>query len=153
MDFGFHSQLLKMASQITSITIVCSTDYSGIKQRKPQSSASLAFVRGIHRWQVNSAHKRPVTRKMFPFDDVIMPFSIYVGSVGRPVPLVHIRCRKGGSIVWIGVVEWCFRNKVRWTTSVWFIYLCISLTRGGLMTYNDIDMDQHWLAIHPIAIS
>ena len=37
-----------------------------------QSSASLAFVRGIHRWPVNSPHKLPVTRKMFPFDDVIM---------------------------------------------------------------------------------
>ena len=30
-------------------------------------------VRGIHRWPVNSPHKGPVTRKMFPFDDVIMP--------------------------------------------------------------------------------
>ena len=29
-------------------------------------------VRGIHRWPVNSSHKRPVTRKLFPFDDVIM---------------------------------------------------------------------------------
>ena len=41
-------------------------------QRKRQSSASLAFVRGIHRWPVNSPHKWPVTRQMFPFDDVIM---------------------------------------------------------------------------------
>ena len=49
-----------------------STVYSGADQRKLQSSASLAFVRGIHRWPVNSPHKRPVTRKMFPFDDVIM---------------------------------------------------------------------------------
>ena len=46
--------------------------YSGADQRKHQSSASLAFVRGIHRWPVNSPHKGPVTRKMFPFDDVIM---------------------------------------------------------------------------------
>ena len=59
-----------MASQITSLTIVYS--YSGVDQRKHQSSASLAFVRGIHRGPVNSPHKRPVTRKMFPFDDVIM---------------------------------------------------------------------------------
>ena len=35
-------------------------------------SASLAFARGIHRWPVNSPHKGPVTRKMVPFDDVIM---------------------------------------------------------------------------------
>ena len=61
-----------MASQITSLTIVYSTVCSGADQRKYQSSASLAFVRGIHRWLVNSPHKGPVTRKMLPFDDVIM---------------------------------------------------------------------------------
>ena len=61
-----------MASQITSLTIVYSTVYSGADQSKHQSSASLAFVWGIHRGPVNSPHKWPVTRKMFPFDDVIM---------------------------------------------------------------------------------
>ena len=61
-----------MASQITSLTVVYSIVYSGADQRKHQSSASLAFVRGIHRWPVNSPHKGPVTRKMFPFADVIM---------------------------------------------------------------------------------
>ena len=44
----------------------------GADQRKHQNSASLAFVRGIHRSPVNSSNKGPVTRKMFPFDDVIM---------------------------------------------------------------------------------
>ena len=61
-----------IASQITSLTIVYSTVYSGADQRKHHSSAALAFVRGIHRGPVNSPHKGPVTRKMFPFDDVIM---------------------------------------------------------------------------------
>ena len=61
-----------MASEITGLTIVYSVVDSGADQRKHQSSASLAFVRGIHRWPVNSPHKGPVTRKMFPFDDVIM---------------------------------------------------------------------------------
>ena len=61
-----------IASQITSLAIVYSTVYSDADQRKHQSSALLAFVRGIHRWPVNSPHKWPVTRKMFPFDDVIM---------------------------------------------------------------------------------
>ena len=41
-------------------------------KEKPQSSASLAFVWGIHRRPVNSPHKWPVTRNMFPFNDVIM---------------------------------------------------------------------------------
>ena len=43
-----------IASQITSVTIVYSTDYSDADQRKHQSSASLAFVRGIHRVPVAS---------------------------------------------------------------------------------------------------
>ena len=61
-----------MASQITSLGIAYSTIYSGADHRRHQSSASLAFVRGIHRWPVNSPHKGPVARKMFPFDDVII---------------------------------------------------------------------------------
>ena len=61
-----------MASQITNLTFVYSTAYSRADQRKHQSSASLALVRGIHRWPVNYPHKAPVTRKMFPFNDIIM---------------------------------------------------------------------------------
>ena len=61
-----------MASQITSLTIAYSTVYSDADQRKHQSSASLAFVRGTHRGPVNSPHKWPVKRKIF--DDVIMSF-------------------------------------------------------------------------------
>ena len=49
-----------IASKIISLTIVYSTVYSDADQRKHQSSASLAFVWGIHRWPV-------------PSDDVIMP--------------------------------------------------------------------------------
>ena len=62
----------EIASQITSLTIVYSTVYSDADQRKHQIPAPLAFVRGIHRGPVNSPHKWPVTRKMFPFDDVIL---------------------------------------------------------------------------------
>ena len=58
--------------QITSLPIVYSTIYLDADQRRHQSSASLAFVRGTQRWSVNSPHKWPVTRKMFPFDYVIM---------------------------------------------------------------------------------
>ena len=61
-----------IASQITSLASVYSAVWLGADHRKHQSSASLAFVRGIHRRPVNSPHKGPVTRKMFPFDDVIM---------------------------------------------------------------------------------
>ena len=61
-----------LASQITSLMVVYSIVYLGVNQRKHQSSASLAFVREIHRGPVNFPHKWPVTRKMFPLDDVIM---------------------------------------------------------------------------------
>ena len=61
-----------MVSQITSLMIVSSTVYSGAGPKNHQSSASLAFVRGVHRGPVNSPHKRPVTRNMLPLDDVIM---------------------------------------------------------------------------------
>ena len=47
-----------MASQITNLTIVYSTVYSGADQRKQQSSALLAFVMGIHRWPVNFLAQR-----------------------------------------------------------------------------------------------
>ena len=60
-----------MASQITSLTIVYSTVYSGADQRKHQTSTSLTFVRG-NWWPVNSPHKGPVMWKMFPFHNVIM---------------------------------------------------------------------------------
>ena len=50
----------------------------GRSQRKHQSSATLAFVWGIHRSPVNSPHKESVTRKMFPFDDVIMQYHLLI---------------------------------------------------------------------------
>ena len=80
-------QCIKMsatACQITSVSVVCSIVGSGANQRKHQSSASLAFVWVIHRSPVNSPHKRPVTRKMYPFDDVIMYISrSYAGIVSE----------------------------------------------------------------------
>ena len=61
-----------MAPQITGLTIVYSIVFSGADHRNHQTSASRAFVWGMHRWPVNSPHIGPVTRNMFPFDDVIM---------------------------------------------------------------------------------
>ena len=93
-----------MASQITSPAIVYSTVYSGADQRKYRSSASLAFVRGIHRWPVNSPHKGPVTRKIFHLMTssciIIYLFALYVfcthshilallAKVHFPIPSYH----------------------------------------------------------------
>ena len=72
-SFHYDDVIMTMlASQITSLVVVYSIVYLGVNQRKHQSSASLAFVREIHRGPVNFPHKWPVTRKMFPLDDVIM---------------------------------------------------------------------------------
>ena len=70
--------MVAITYQITSFTTVYSIVYSDADERKHQSSASVAFVRGIHRFPVNSPHKWPVTRKMLPFDDVIR-----LGQFGR----------------------------------------------------------------------
>ena len=97
-----------LASQVTSLTIVYSTVNSGEDQRKHQSFASLAFVRGIHRWPVNSPHKWPVTRKMFPFDDVIMGllrhYSLYFSY--RPYLGGNMKALESMFVYWLIAV--CF---------------------------------------------
>ena len=98
-----------IAPQITSLTIVYSTVYSDADQRQHQSSASLAFVRGIHRRPVNSPHKWPITRKMFPFDDVIMEkYHLY------QIDLISFMCTEA----WIynnindGMIRLCYIHSV-----------------------------------------
>ena len=61
-----------MASQITSPTIVYSTVYSRRRSKETLNLRVTGLCTRIHRWPVNSPRKVPVTRKMFPFDDVIM---------------------------------------------------------------------------------
>ena len=100
-----------IASQITSLMIVYSTVHSDADQRKHQSSASLAFVRGIHRGPVNSPHKWPVTRKMFPLDDVIM-----INALG-PDTNVH---------------QWT------WSSSVHVIYSCLLSAKPSFEPMIDI---------------
>ena len=98
-----------MAFQITSLTIVYSTVYSDANQRKHQSSASLAFERGIHRRPMNSPHKWPVTPKMFPFDDVIIVQyclaspKMTCNDTNRPN---FIKCHRWPMLY--PIKEWCF---------------------------------------------
>ena len=106
-----------LASQITSLTVVYSIVYSGVNQRKHQSSASLAFVREIHRGPVNFPHKWPVTRKMFPFDDVIMSCkSCACAKTARQylmvIPIMSppfVPLQPGNSYFWSGFnrLAWC----------------------------------------------
>ena len=106
-----------MASQITSLTIVYSIVYPDAKyQRKHQSSASLAFVRGIHRGPVNSPHKGPVTRKMCPHS-VESPSMVdpqwdiwYWGSKWNlhTVCWSAVGCEWGTTSVYFGITKVCF---------------------------------------------
>ena len=77
-----------IASRITGVPIVYSNVCSGTDKKKIQSSASQALVRGIHRWTANSKHQGPVTRKLFPFDDVIM-IMCSTGMKGHKGPKGH----------------------------------------------------------------
>ena len=95
-----------MVSQITGLTSVYSTVSSGTGQRKHQSSASLAFVREIHWWPVNSPHKGPVTRKMFPFPDVIMVWDHHV-----PTPIFH--CWKHSTLAAVAMFPGGYKSLYR----------------------------------------
>ena len=81
-----------MSSQTPASWLFAQSFFLGADQRKHQSSASLAFVRGIHRCPVNSPHKGPVTRKMFPFDDVIMCHTLIIVNDMR-VTCTRAKCR------------------------------------------------------------
>ena len=88
-----------MASQITDISIICSTVCSGVDQRRHQSSASLAFVRGIHRWPVDCSHKQyaahdirrvrevsmgfPLQAKMDPWNGSQVKLKFYMSLLGQ----------------------------------------------------------------------
>ena len=90
--FHYNDVIMSMiASQITSLKIVYTTVYSDTDQRKYQSSVSLAFVWGNHRGPVNSPHKWPVTWKMFPFYDVIMPLTLLSHRENNFTQLIEIK--------------------------------------------------------------
>ena len=99
--------------------------FLGADQRKQQSSASLAFVRGIHWWPVDSPLKGPVTRKMFPFDDVIM----------MPVNITLVGVEKQRIMYWLEWwPEWLSLMNTKITSSAYTVrhdtkYIILFLTR------------------------
>ena len=117
-----------LASQITSLTVVYSIVYSGVNQRKHQSSASLAFVWAIHRGPVNFLHKWPVTRKMFPFDDVIMECIIFSRRTNEKT---------------FGLLE-----SKAWVNCM--IYSCYHRCLGMLIDFRHLDTDElsQWIILH-----
>ena len=108
-----------MASQITGVSIVLSTVCSSADKRKCQSSVSLAFVRGIHRWPVNSPHKGPVTRKMFSFDDVIVTVTHVMIPIGAQTISRHHASLSMTSVLSI-LTHWSLMKHMRqWTGPEW----------------------------------
>ena len=103
-----------MTSQITSVSVIYSTDCLGGDQRMNQSSASLAFVRGIHWWPVNSPHKGPVTRKMFPFDDVTMylPWTPHIWPMSSTYGMPFVSSRPGRSSTLVTAIICCIHYRV-----------------------------------------
>ena len=117
-----------IVAHITSLTIVYSTVYPGADQSKHQSSASLASVCGIHRGPVNSPHKWPVTRKMFPFDDVIMTQYLWIHApLTRIVVFWHI----GNMPLMISCGRICC-NTATFCIEVIFVKYCYTTSSGLL---------------------
>ena len=118
-----------MGSQITSLTIV----YSAVHSCGDQSSESLAFVQGIHRWPMNSPHKWPVTRKMFQFGDAIMWYHLAADGLvtlgtwiitGHAIAILNCFTRYKCIVIqkdsWINIHEWFGCNFPTWNIrNVW----------------------------------
>ena len=122
-DITMTSQWARRRLKSPASPFVYSAVYSRADQRKHQSSASLAFVRGIHRGPVNSPHKWPVTRKIFPFDDVIMKqqSNKYICHM----LWYRIPCRPHYWYIWPHIIP-CERHLSRgsyfgFVTCVWFL--------------------------------
>ena len=131
-NYGTHYSdviMSAMASQITGVSMVCSTVCSGADQRKHQSSASLDFVWGIHRWLLDSPHKGPVTRKMFPFDDVTSRYTPY---------LIHERprglCREHCTDNWP-----CFNRTARYVV----VNIGVTIHWLTLFSHNNVTLKYH----------
>ena len=139
-----------IASQITSLTIVYSTVYSDADQRKHQSSASLAFVRGIHRGPVNSLHKWPVTRKMFPFDDDIM-FSAAICSVMLLPHRWWPSCLLYSIAVDNGVILNVHSHQVMVLTSKRCIYVYYYIATDNSAWHDDVIKWKHLTRYWPFA--
>ena len=111
-----------MASQITSLKIVYSTVYSSADQRIHLSSASLAFLRGIHRWPVNSPHTGPVTQKWWRHHGVKchygMPMQSYASRQAFSIYLIfhHVHALFMHLIL-----------PVRWNVTIYVVAGCFSI--------------------------
>ena len=103
------------------------------RSKKTSSSTPLAFVRGIHRWPVNSPNKGPVMQKMFPFDDIIilssvLPYGINGGQLLKNLDV----CNKYPHIF---ISSWKWK---KWCSSCPKNALAFDLKHDDLMIKNFI---------------
>ena len=105
-----------MASQITSLTVVYSIVYSGADQRKHQSSASLAFVRGIHRSTGEFPVQRASNAENVSIDDVIM--CITFCKYHSHCFLYHIEAVEWMSVDMISFCMWYITQKTYGKNSI-----------------------------------
>ena len=90
--------------------------------KKNQNPASLAFVREIHRWSVDSPHKGPVTREMFIFDNIIMVCAVREQTIMSPCGVTWPQ--------WVDIATWrlldiCDHSDTFETTTVVYYWLII----------------------------
>ena len=112
-----------MVSQITSLTTVYSTVYSGAENIKAPRHWPLCGP-WIHRGPVNAPYKWPVTRKMFPLDDVIMTTQILSSCLYVELQqLIQNICNAERNIQ--GTLTWVFRLllKFQWHSiqRLWYV--------------------------------
>ena len=116
-----------MASQNTGVSIVYSTVCSCV-DKKHKCSASLAFFVGIQRWTVNSPNKRPVTRKTFPFDDVIMCLSSIVLRDSLYIPCI--------------LIMYSMTEYSKWYRNTYIMGIRITLTTQHVAEENTLFLNQ-----------
>ena len=109
-----------IASQITSLTTVYSTVYSDADQRKHQSSASLAFVREIHRWSAQMASNAENVSIWWRHHDMFSSKLLFLSWTILPYGGANCHsgvCRSAGSIL---KVQFLYNR-------VWFHYFILSV--------------------------
>ena len=95
-----------VASQITSLTVVYSTVYSDVDQRKHQRSASLAFVWGIHRDRWIPRTKGQLRGKCFHLMTSSCAWHIVAQCLSRLAGWFNKRSGKILSPVWRQAITW-----------------------------------------------
>ena len=114
-----------IASQITSLAVVYSTVYSDADQRKHQSSASLAFVWGIHRdrWIPRKGQLRGKCFHLMTSSCVIekLWWKVFWNSILSVFSWIYVQLK----IQWIEICSWhpllplIYRNPVKLLQRTW----------------------------------